>query len=90
MKTSTKLIALGSLGAAAAAFGAAHRFRRRAKATNVDSLFDASDVQDTSGVRDAEDVEIPMIVTEEVIVITEPDYDDGIDLIPSDDPRVRR
>jgi hypothetical protein len=81
MNTTTKLLALGAMGAAA--YGVARVTRRSKPTTDVDSLFDASDVHDISDVSDTTSVETPIVVTEEVIVISEPGpYDVDLDLIP--------
>ncbi len=86
MHTTTKLFALGAVGVAA--YGATRMMRHRLRPATIDARFDRSDVRDTSDVQDIDDA---IIVTEEVIVITDGDYEDfDIDLIPSDDPRVRR
>ncbi len=53
----TKLVALGALGAAA--YGVARAMRRREAPSDVDSRFDSSELED------------PVIVTEEVIVMEE-------------------
>ena len=84
MHTTTKLFALGAVGAAA--YGATRMMRKRSRPANIDARFDRSDVSDASAVQDADDA----IIYEEVIVITDGDYEVDIDLIPSDDPRVRR
>jgi hypothetical protein len=69
MKLKTKLVALGAIGAAA--IGVARAIQRRGASSDVDSLFDSSDLDD------------PVIVTEEVLVISDPDAGDiEIDLIP--------
>lgn len=97
MKATTKLIALGTAGAlGAAAYGATRMLRRRRPkpTTDVDAELDASDVSDiseitdTDDINDTDDIEEPIVV-EEVVVITGP-YEVDIELIPSDDPRVRR
>ena len=61
MKNNTKLIALGAIGAlGAAAYGVARAIRhRKQESFDIDSLFDSSDLDD------------PVIVSEEVVVITE-------------------
>jgi hypothetical protein len=84
MHTTTKLFALGAVGAAT--YGAARLLRKRMRHTDMGARFDRSDVGDISDIRDAEDA---ILVTEEVVVITDADDDADIDLIPSDDPRVR-
>ena len=53
----TKLVALGALGAAA--YGVARAMRRREAPSDIDSRFDSSDLDD------------PVIITEEVIVMEE-------------------
>ena len=85
MHTTTKLFALGAVGAAA--YGANRLLRKRTRPADIDARFDRSDVRDTSDVQDIDDA---ILITEEVIVITDADYDTDIDLIPSDDPRIRR
>jgi hypothetical protein len=57
MNMKTKLVALGALGAAA--YGVARAMRRREAPSDIDSRFDSSDLDD------------PVIVTEEVIVMEE-------------------
>jgi hypothetical protein len=66
MKLKTKLVAAGAIGAAA--IGVARAIRRRNTSSDIDSLFDSSDLDE------------PVIITEEVIVIT----DEGSDDIESD------
>lgn len=85
MHTTTKLFALGAVGAAA--YGATRMLRKRTRPADIDARFDRSDVGDASDVLDVDDA---IIITEEVIVITDADYESEIDLIPADDPRVRR
>jgi hypothetical protein len=69
MKLKTKLVAFGAFGAiGAAAIGVARAIRRREASSDVDSLFDSSDLDE------------PVIISEEVIVIT----DEGSDDIESD------
>lgn len=83
MKATTKLMALGAIGAAA--YGVARATRRRKPSTDVDSMFDASDVHDISEVSDTTAVDTPVIVTEEVVVITEAGpYEVDLELIPAD------
>jgi hypothetical protein len=60
MKATTKLMALGALGAAA--FGATKLFRKQQSTRDVDQRFDTSDV----------DLAVPVIITEEVVVIEDP------------------
>jgi hypothetical protein len=60
MKATTKLMALGALGAAA--FGATKLFRKQQATRDVDQRFDTSDV----------DFAVPVIITEEVVVIEDP------------------
>jgi hypothetical protein len=57
MTIKSKLVALGALGAAA--YGVARAMRRRDVTSDVDTRFDQSDLDD------------PVIITEEVIVITD-------------------
>ena len=62
MKFNSKLVALGALGAAslgAAAYGVARAIRRRDVTSDVDTRFDSSDLDE------------PVIITEEVIVISD-------------------
>ena len=83
MKATTKLMALGAIGAAA--YGVAKAKRRAKPTTDVHSMFDASDVHDISDVTDTTAVDTPVIVTEEVIVITEAGpYEVDLELIPAD------
>lgn len=83
MKATTKLMALGAIGAAA--YGVARATRRAKPTTNVDSLFDASDVHDISDITDTTAIDEPVIVTEEVVVITETGpYEVDLELIPTD------
>ncbi len=83
MKATTKLLALGAMGAAA--YGVARVTRRSKPTTNVDSMFDASDVHDISEVTDTTDVGTPIVVTEEVVVITEVGpYEVDLELIPAE------
>jgi hypothetical protein len=77
MKTTTKLLALGAVGAAAGAvaYGAVRLLRRRQAAGDVDREFDTSDVSTD-----------PVVVTEEVVVITEAGpYEVDLELIPADE-----
>lgn len=96
MKATTKLFAVGTAGVlGAAVFGAARLLRRRRPKTvaDVTTTFDASDVHDISEIKDTDDIEVEpiIVVTEDVVVITEAGpYEVDIELIPSDDPRVRR
>jgi hypothetical protein len=71
MRNMTKMFALGALGAGAIGAVAALRAKRRASAAQnqVDS-FDFADLDD------------PVVITEEVIVVTEPDYVVDVELIP--------
>jgi hypothetical protein len=65
MKTMTKLFALGGIGALGAGAYAAVKARRRKAAMQqqaVDDNFDLTDLEE------------PIVVTEEVFVITEPSY----------------
>lgn len=55
MSIKTKLVALGALGAAA--YGVARAMRRREAPSDIDSRFDSSDLDE------------PVIVTEEVVVV---------------------
>ena len=74
MKLKTKLVALGAVGAAA--FGVARAIRRREAQPDIDSQFDSFDLDD------------PVIVTEEVVIIADEGADDvEIDLIPMASPR---
>ena len=83
MKATTKLLALGAMGAAA--YGVARATRRSKSTTDVDSLFDASDVHDISEVSDTTNVETPIVVTEEVVVITEAGpYEVDLELLPAE------
>lgn len=62
MKLNSKLVAIGALGAAslgAAAYGVARAIRRRGVTSDIDTRFDSSELED------------PVIVTEEVIVISD-------------------
>jgi hypothetical protein len=73
MKTTTKLLALAAIGAAG--YGAIRSLRRRQAATNLDREFDTSDVSGE-----------PIVVTEEVVVITEAGpYEVDLELIPADE-----
>lgn len=68
MTIKTKLVALGALGAAA--YGVARAIRRRDVTSDVDTRFDSSDL------------DAPVIVTEEVIVISdEGPFEAELDLI---------
>jgi hypothetical protein len=58
MTIKSKIVALGALGAAA--YGVARAMRRRDVTSDLDMRFDSSDLDD------------PVILTEEVFVITEP------------------
>ena len=60
MKATTKIMALGALGAAA--FGASKLFRKQQATRDVDQRFDTTDV----------DYGVPVIITEEVVVIEDP------------------
>ena len=73
MKLNSKLIAIGAVGAlGAAAYGIAHKMRRRRQASDIDSRFDTSELE-------------PVIVSEEVVVVTDATpYDVDLDLIPVD------
>jgi hypothetical protein len=64
MNIKTKLVALGALGAAA--YGVARAMRRREASPDVDNRFDSSDLDE------------PVIVTEEIIVITEDEPYDAL------------
>jgi hypothetical protein len=67
----TKMFALGALGAGAIGAFAALRAKRRAAAVQnqIDS-FDFADLDE------------PVVITEEVFVVTEPDYMVDVELIP--------
>lgn len=72
MKAKTKLLALGAIGAAAYGVARTMRHRKSTSQTDVDSLFDTTDLED------------PVIVTEEVVVITEAGpYEVDLELIPA-------
>ena len=84
MKTTTKLFALGAMGAAV--YGASRLLRSAGAKSPVDSKFDASDVHDISDIRDTTDVQMPIVVTEEVLVITESGpYDAELELVSIED-----
>ena len=82
MQTKTKLIALGAAGAVgAAAFGVRHMLRKRKGESNIDWRFDTSDVFD-----EELDNDEPIVVAEEVVVITEAGpYEVDLELIPAND-----
>jgi hypothetical protein len=70
MTITSKIVALGALGAAA--YGVARAMRRRDVIHDIDQRFDLSDLDD------------PVVVTEEVIVITEAGpYEVDLELIPA-------
>lgn len=73
MKLNGKLIAIGAVGAlGAAAFGVAHAVRRRRQTRDIDARFDTSDLE-------------PVIVSEEVVVVTDATpYDADLDFIQVD------
>lgn len=64
MTIKSKLVAIGALGAAA--YGVARAIRRRRATSDVDTRFDASDLDDN-----------PVIISEEVIVITDAPFEAG-------------
>jgi hypothetical protein len=73
MKIMTKLLALGTV--AAAAYGAVRSLRRRRTKTDLDRSFDTSDVSAD-----------PTVVVEEVVVITEAGpLEVDLELIPVDE-----
>jgi hypothetical protein len=70
MTIKSKIVALGALGAAA--YGVARAMRRRDVTSDIDTRFDSSDLDD------------PVIVTEEVVVISEAGpYEVDFELIPA-------
>jgi hypothetical protein len=70
MTIKSKIVALGAVGAAA--YAVARAMRRRDVLSDVDSRFDSSDL------------DAPVIVTEEMIVITEAGpYEVDLELIPA-------
>jgi len=76
------MFALGAMGAAA--YGAAKALRRPTKLSAVDQRFDTTDVHDISEIGDTTDVREPVVITEEVVVITETGpYEVELELIPS-------
>jgi hypothetical protein len=69
MTIKSKIVALGALGAAA--YAVARAMRRRDVTSDIDTRFDSSDLDD------------PVIVTEEVVVITETGpYEVDLELLP--------
>lgn len=86
MKT-RNLLKLGVV--AAASYGVVRALKRSQPVSDVDSKFDTSDidassVHDISEIADTTDVDAPVVVTEEVVVITEAGpYEVELELIPA-------
>lgn len=60
------------------------KVRRKARPAQVDARFDAKDVRDISDVTGTDDIYVPIVVTEEILVITDTDpY--GIEIVVEDD-----
>lgn len=85
MRFTTKLFALGTLGAAA--YGVTRAMRKNRQPIDIHQMFDSSDVHDTSEVRDQNDIiDEPVIITEEVVVITDvAPYEVDVDLFTKND-----